>query len=239
MADAEHAGTNGGPVVELSPMEVDGRKFERFAVRTRMVEFGDDIESLAKEYVPGLAKPGDWIALSEKVVSVGQNNARHISTVKIGWLARLIVKGVKKYPNDIAWEHPAKMQVAVDMAGRVRLLAALVFGGITRLVGIHGVFWMIAGRVAEIDGFNPRAMYPYTEYAILPPIDPEGVVQKVEDDLGIPATIIDGNNIDVKIISTSHGLPVDAAQARLILLDNPMGQDDELTPIILVRESAR
>jgi F420-0:gamma-glutamyl ligase len=224
-------------VVRLKPIEVDGRTFERLGVRTRMVEFGDDIESLAKEYVPGVSKPGDWIALSEKVVSVGQNNARHISTVKIGWLARLIVKGVKKYPNDIAWEHPAKMQVAVDMAGTPRMLAALVLGGVTRLAGIHGVFWQIAGRVSEIDGFNPRAMYPYTEYAILPPIDPEGVVQNVEDRVGVPATIIDGNNIDVKIISMSRGMPVDAAQARLILLDNPMGQDEELTPIIVVREA--
>lgn len=224
------------PVAQLKPIEVDGRKFERFGVRTRMVEFGDDIGSLVKEYVPDLYKPGDWVALSEKVVSVGQNNARHMSTVKVGWLARLIVKGVKKYPNDIAWEHPAKMQVAIDMAGRPRMLAALVFGGLTRLVRIHGVFWRIAGRVSEIDGFNPRAMYPYTEYAILPPIDPDGVAQKIEDDLHVPATIIDGNNIDVKIISTSRGLPVDARQARLILLDNPMGQDDEMTPIILVRE---
>ena len=227
------------PLVALAPIEVDGRTFERFGVRTRMVEFGDDIESLAKEYVPEVAKPGDWIALSEKVVSVGQNNARHISTVKIGWLARLIVKGVKKYPNDIAWEHPAKMQVAVDMAGRLRMLVALAFGGVTRLAGIHGVFWQIAGRVSEIDGFNPRAMYPYTEYAILPPIDPDGVVQKLEDHLGMPATIIDGNNIDVKIISMSKGMPVNAAQARVILLDNPMGQDDEMTPIILVRETGR
>jgi hypothetical protein len=229
--------TEAQPTIELPPIEVDGRRFERFAIRTRMVEFGDDIESLAREYVPGVAKPGDWIALSEKVVSVGQNNARHISTVKIGWLARLIVKGVKKYPNDIAWEHPAKMQVAVDMAGRLRMLAALGFGGITRIFRIHGVFWMIAGRVAEIDGFNPRAMYPYTEYAILPPIDPEGVVQKVEDALGIPATIIDGNNINTKVISVSRGMPVDARMARLVLLDNPMGQDDEMTPIIVVRES--
>jgi hypothetical protein len=233
--------TTGGPgtLAELPPIEVDGRRFERFGVRTRMVEFGEDMAGLVNEYAMPLVQPGDWLALSEKVVSVGQNNARHISTVKVGWLARLIVKGVKKYPNDIAWEHPAKMQVAVDMAGTPRMLVALVVGGITRLFRIHGVFWRIAGRVAEIDGFNPRAMYPYTEYAILPPIDPDGLVEKIEDQTGVPVTIIDGNNIDVKIISTSRGLPVDAAQARKILLDNPMGQDEELTPIILVRESTK
>ena len=63
------------------------------------------------------------------------------------------------------------------------------------------------------------------------------LVQRLEDKLGLPNTIIDGNNIDVKIISVSSKLPVDKATARLILLDNPMGQDEEMTPIILVREA--
>ena len=40
----------------------------------------------------------------------------------------------------------------------------------------------------------------------------------------------------VKIISMSQGVPVDKKIARLTLLDNPMGQDDEMTPFILVRE---
>lgn len=224
-----------GPAAPLKPIEVDGKTYERVAVRTRMVKFGDSVDELIKEYAAPLMQPGDWIALSEKVVSVCQNNVRHISDVKPHWLAKLIVKGVKKYPEDIAWEHPAKMQAAIDMAGYPRMLTALVVGSATRLVGRHGDFWRIAGRVSEIDGFNPRAMWPYTEYAILPPKDPDKLVQHIEDELDIPATIIDGNNIDVKIISVSQGVPVDARVARLVLLDNPMGQDEEMTPIILVR----
>jgi hypothetical protein len=223
------------PPVSLAPAEVEGSRYERIAVRTHMVGFGEEMVDLVRRYVSPIHRPGDWIALSEKVVSVGQNNARHISTVRARWLARLIVKGVKKYPNDIAWELPEKMQVAVDMAGYPRMMAATFFGALGKLVGVDGIFWRIAGRVAEIDGFNPRAMYPYTEYAILPPRDPDAVVQRIEGETGIATAIIDGNNINVKIISLSAGVPVDARLARLVLLDNPMGQDDELTPIILVR----
>jgi hypothetical protein len=223
------------PPIELAPVEVEGRTYQRLGVRTHKVEFGEDLAEIVRTYATPPWRPGDWIALSEKVVSVCQDNARHISTVRVSWLARLIVKGVKKYPNDIGWERPEKMQVAIDMAGQPRMIAATVFGALTRLVGIHGVFWHIAGRVSEIDGFNPAAMYPYTDYAILPPLDPQKTAQQVEDETGIPTSIIDGNNINVKIISNSRGVPVDMRVARLILLDNPMGQDDELTPIILVR----
>jgi len=54
--------------------------------------------------------------------------------------------------------------------------------------------------------------------------------------LGCPAVIIDGNNINVKVIAQSKKVPVSKAFCRLILLDNPMGQDDELTPFIIVRK---
>jgi hypothetical protein len=224
-----------GTLRELPSVEVAGRTFHRWGVRTHKAVFGEDLMALLRQYLPPVVQDGDWIALSEKVVSVCQNNVRHISTVQERWLAKLIVKGVTKYPKDIAWSHPKKMQAAIDMAGYPRMLAATFFGTITRAVGIRGVFWRIAGRVSEIDGFNPDAMWPYTEYCVLPPIDPDGVCRAVEADLGVPTTIIDGNNIDVKIIATSPRFPASKADARLILLDNPMGQDEEMTPVILVR----
>jgi len=40
----------------------------------------------------------------------------------------------------------------------------------------------------------------------------------------------------VKIIAQSPQVPVNEKLARLILLDNPMGQDDEMTPVVLVKK---
>jgi len=211
--------------------------YERVPVKTHLIDFGEDLVQVTQKYAGPLFRQGDWIAVSEKVVSVCQNNVRHISTVKAGWLAKLIVRGVKKYPNDIGFSRPEKMQLVVEISGLLRVLPAMLLGALGKLVGIHGVFWHVAGkRVAEIDGFNPAAMYPYTEYAALPPKEPVKVCQEIEDRLGIPAVIIDGNNINVKIVAQSRQVPVDRKKARLILLDNPMGQDRELTPFIIVRK---
>jgi hypothetical protein len=49
--------------------------------------------------------------------------------------------------------------------------------------------------------------------------------------------IIDGNNINVEVLGMSADMPVDKAEARLILLDNPMGQSDELTPFVVVHRA--
>jgi hypothetical protein len=217
-------------------VSVNNQIYERVPIKTHLIWFGEDLLSVIQKYVSPKFKEGDWIAISEKVVSVCQNNVRHISTVKAGWLAKFIVKGVKKYPKDIGYSRPEKMQVAIETSGKLRIILAMIFGAIGKMFGIRGIFWIIAGkRVAEIDGFNPDAMYPYTEYAVLPPKEPKKVCQGIEDKLGYPAVIIDGNNINVKVIAQSRKVPVDKKFCRLILLDNPIGQDDEMTPFIIVR----
>jgi hypothetical protein len=38
------------------------------------------------------------------------------------------------------------MQVAVETTGKLRIILAAILGGITKLFGIHGVFWIVAGK---------------------------------------------------------------------------------------------
>lgn len=218
---------------------VDGVTYERFPLKVpRLIEFGENLESVLKAYVLPHYKKGDWVALSEKLISVSQNRVRHISTVKVTWLARLIQKGVKKHKNMTAWDNPAKIQVAIEEAGVWRIIPAMVIGGIGKLVGIRGLFWIIAGnRVSEIDGFIPEDMYPYTEWAVLPPPDPQGDCDRIERELGMPNITGDMNFIDVKILGVSAGVGLDKKTVRKILLDNPLGQGNKMTPFCLVRRA--
>src|SRR3990170_26643 len=176
--------------------EFNGIKYARLPIKTHKIDFGEDLSYLLEKYARPELKKGDWVAISEKVVSVCQNNVRHLSTVRTGWLAKLIVKGVKKYPNDIGFSRPEKMQVAVERSGRLRMILAVILGSLGKIFGIKGIFWIVAGkRVAEIDGFNPDAMYPYTEYVMLTPDDPQGLCEDLEKRVGYPVAIVDGNNI--------------------------------------------
>jgi hypothetical protein len=219
---------------------VDGITYERIPVKVpRLIEFGEPIENTIREFLLPHCKPGDWAAISEKLVSISENRVRHISSVKVTWLARFIQKGVKKHKNMTAWNNPAKIQVAIEEAGVWRIIPAMVIGAFGKMIGQRGWFWIIAGhRVSEIDGFIPEDMYPYTEWAVLPPPDPQGVCDKIERDLGLPNITGDMNYIDVKILGVSKGVGLDFKTVKKILIDNPNGQGNKMTPFSIVRRIA-
>ncbi|MBV8194981.1 MAG: F420-0--gamma-glutamyl ligase, partial [Candidatus Dormibacteraeota bacterium] len=74
--------------------------------------------------------------------------------------------------------------------------------------------------------------------AMLGPEDPPRDAQELEDATGWPIAIVDANNINVNVLGVSRRVPLTAAGVRQAVLDNPLGQDDERTPIILVRRRA-
>ena len=217
---------------------VHGVAYDRYAIRVpRLIKFGESLEGVLNEFVKPHVKQGDWVAVSEKIVSISDNLVRHISTVKVTWLARFIVLGVKKHKNMTAWSRPEKIQVAIDEVGVWRIIPAIIIGGAGKLVGIRGLFWIIAGhRVSEIDGFIPEDMYPYTEWAVLPPPDPQGICERVEKNTGMPVVTADANYINVKIVGASKSVGINWKTLRLILLDNPLGQGNKMTPFVIVRK---
>ncbi len=226
---------------QVSQKQIDGRNFERCPITTHKVMFGEDLRGVISQYAAEFLTPTSVICLSEKFVTICQNNVRHIDDVKDSWLARLIVKYVTKYPNDIGYSHPKKMQCAIDLAGYPRMIAAVVGGGFTKVfLKRRGDFYRIAGhRISEIDGFNPEAMKPFDEYAMLPPLRPNETCEEIAQAFGCHCYIIDGNNINVEVIGISRDFAkvgLDKANLRLLMLDNPMGQNDELTPIFVLTE---
>lgn len=220
--------------------DAGGRTFRRTPVKTHLVGIGEDLGGVIATYAAEQITPDTTICLSQKLVSICTANVRHISEVKDTWLARLIVTYVTKNDNgDIGYSHPKKMQVAIDEVGYPRMVAAVVGGGLSKFVlRRRGDFYRIAGHhIAEIDGFNPDAMAPFDQYAMLPPPDPDGICDELAARFGCSAYIIDGNNINVEVVGKSADLPFSVADAREVMLDNPMGQGDEMTPIFLITEA--
>ncbi len=220
---------------------VDNIKYARYPIETPIVNIGDDLMKFIEEYGKPYYKNEDIFCISSKIISIAEKFVVHRSEIKISPLAKLIVKFVKKWPNDYGYSLPEKMQVAINLVGYPRMILALIGGTLMKLIGKSGYFYKIAGNnINAIDGFIPTAMKPFNEYAFLPPQNGNEIADRIEAKFGMQTAIIDGNNIDNNIMGMSKSIKEKYTKEKLmqILKGNPQGQDDDgnITPMLLVRE---
>jgi hypothetical protein len=127
------------------------------------------------------------------------------------------------------------MQVAIELAGLWRILLAAVVSAITKLFGLKGWFYRVAGdKVRSIDGQSGGPDGPYWTKVILPLPDPNKLASDISASCGYPVVIADINDLggSIKGWSNPQLRQIDFAD---VLRDNPMGQTITMTPLALVR----
>ena len=223
-------------------VQVEDKVYERYAVHTHFINRGEDLVELVRRYVLPLSEEGDILAIGEKVVSMCQDNTVEKTNVKIGFLARTLSRFAKQNSDaGIGMGEPYKLQLAINMKGAPLVLWAAFAGGVCKLFGKRGVFYEIVGQdVAGIDGFYMHSAFEtYHDLAVLNPKDPDGACRILREKTGLSCMIIDANDISVEILGRSDDLDfVSGERLGDLVRDNPAGQDDELTPFILVRDLA-
>ena len=137
----------------------------------------------------------------------------------------------------VGMHEPYKLQLVIDICGLPRVLFAAVVSAITRPFGVHGLFYKICGKgVAGIDGFYFRSSFDrYKELALINPPNPVELCNQLEKDTGIPVVLMDANDIDQNQLGKCDDFPLTDEEIQDAMADNPSGQGDELTPLILIR----
>ncbi len=217
-------------------IEVDGRKFERWPVKTKLITPDDkDISAIVQEFASPHIKVGDILFISEKAVAITQGRSYHINDIRPSWMAIWLSKRVMKTPVGIGLGSPETMQLAIEEVGIFRILLAAAIGALGKLVGIKGLFYIIAGDGARsIDGAVPYAIPPYNNYVSKGPKNAQEIAQKIAEKLQVKVAIVDANDLGVNILGVSEG--VDKKLVARVIKDNPLGQTDEQTPIGIIRE---
>lgn len=219
--------------------EVDGVRYERYAVKTHFIGRGEDYVEVLRQYVLPLYQPGDVVTLGEKVISMCQGNIVTIDDVHVGFWAKFLSKFAYRSATGTGLSEPHKLQLTIDIKGLPLVLWASFCSAVGKVFGKRGVFFEILGRdIAGIDGFYPESMFEtYRTTAVLSSSEPEKVCADIYEKLGISCVLVDANDIDVEVLGKSPDL-ADVSDKNLAerIRDNPAGQDDELTPFILVRD---
>jgi hypothetical protein len=216
-------------------IEACGRRVRRIPVKTHVLLETDPLVETVKRYALAAARPGDIITIAESPVAVMQGRAIPISRIRPGFWASVLWRFVKKVPYGIGLRSPWSMQCAIDEVGAPRIIRAAFAGAWGKLRGRSGDFYRVAGKqAAMIDAAHTSGVKEFYECVIKGPRDPDGTAQLLSGELGYPVAIVDANDIfGCAVVGVPDGLDVKLVQEAM--RDNPAGQGDELTPIIILR----
>jgi hypothetical protein len=216
---------------------IDGVVYARRPVRTHLVTADDDAVEVASRYAAPLRPEVALVAVSERMVAITQGRSHRMVDIRPGRLARFLVRFVTRPGYGIGLGTAETMQLAIDEVGALRILLAAAASGLTKPLGIHGLFYRIAGpQAAAIDGPTSYTIPPYNESATLGPRDPNGAARLLAAALDRPVAVIDANDAGCNVLGASPGL--DRQLVRRLFADNPLGQSREQTPIAVVERIA-
>lgn len=221
---------------KVKDIEVDGVKYERYAVKTHVITEKDDIVKVAEKYAKDFLQDGDVLFITEKAVGCTQGRAIPMKDIKPRPLAKLLCKFVLKTPYGIGLGIPETMEMALRECGTLRILFAAVISAFGKLIGKRGWFYKIAGEKARsIDGPCDCTLPPYNECVSLSPLNPDEVCKDVSKALGCPVLVTDINDLG-GVIMGAYPADTDRNLMARILKDNPLGQSHEQTPIGVIRK---
>lgn len=217
-------------------IEVNGKKFARYPVKTKLITPADkDISQIAEEYAKKYLEPEDIVFISEKAVAITQGRSYPIKEIKASKLAKFLSHFVTKTPIGIGLGSPETMQLAIEEVGIPRIFLAAFVGAAGKIFGIRGLFYIIAGSKARsIDGAVEYAIPPYNTHISKGPENPNKVAKMVSRKIGAKVSIVDANDFGVNILGASQG--VDKKLVAKAIKDNPLGQTSQQTPIGILRE---
>ena len=219
-------------------LTIDGREYYRCPIHTRLVKVGDHLSQLVEEYVLPYFQEGDCVYISEKIVSLCQGDIIPKESVKLSRTAKFLSKFAST--NDsagIGVHNVYKMQVAILLCGKPKVIFAALAAGVARLFGKRGVFYEITGpQVAGLDGFYSTYFEDYKNFGILSPKDPDKAAARVESETGVHCCVADINDFGGEVLAVSPKSPMDKALLQKLLKDNPAGNGHEMTPFVLLRE---
>ncbi|MBB5631819.1 F420-0:gamma-glutamyl ligase [Cryobacterium mesophilum] len=230
------AKANEGKALEV---EVDGVRFLRIPITTRLVGPQDDIVEIVTTYAPGQLEAGDRLFITEKIVAITQGRAYPVDSITPRPLAVRLSKYVTKTPGGIGLGMPETMEMALRECGTVRILFAAAVAAVTKLFGARGAFYVVAGPKARgIDGPTSGTIPPYNSHVVLAPDKPGEVARRLKSALrpDIDVLIVDINDFGGNVL----GSTLRSSDNRLVervLADNPLGQGRQSTPLGIIRRA--
>jgi tetratricopeptide (TPR) repeat protein len=217
----------------IAPVREEELGVRRIPVRTRMITARTGVLEVVDEATAEIRRDDDVVALAESAAAAGQGRLVPLELIKPGPLAGLL----SRFVGRIGPLHSAEgMQGAIMEAGRPRIVAGTVAAIVTKPFGRRGWFYRVAGQPTALIDDVAAALPPNDHHLVFGPRDPDGLAAELAARLRCGAAIVDANHLSgAWVVAASGG--VDRRWLEAALNDNPAGNQDERTPVVIVRRT--
>lgn len=203
-------------------------------VPTHLLTNTDSTIDVVKKYVSPCAEPGDIVTIGETPVAIMQGRLRHPTTIKPGWLAKRLCY---YFMPTSSLATACGMQTLIDVSGPWQVGSAFAIGAVAKIFGSPGMFYRLAGEQARLIDDVTGTLPPFDQFIVLGPARSQQLVDQIFQETGLKAAIVDVNDLKaVKILASTEG--TDENLLVQALIDNPAGNADEQTPVVLIRPKA-
>lgn len=201
-------------------------------VPTHLLTHLDTPTEVVKRYVSPNSQPGDIVTIGETPVAIMQGRWRYPADVQPGWLAK---RFCYYFLPTSSLATACGLQTLVDLVGAQRVFFAFIGGALMKVfLRRGGGFYQLAGAQARLIDDVTGTLPPYDQFIVLGPQNSQAVVNEIRQATGLEAAIVDVNDLRaVKILAATSG--ADPKVISQALLDNPAGNADEQTPLVLIR----
>jgi len=200
-------------------------------IKTHILTHTDRPEDVIARYVAPHAQPGDIVAISETPVAIMQERLIHHDEIKPGWVAKRLCQ---HFYRTSSFATAGGLQVLVDLIGPWRVMYAFIGGSIAKkFLNKPGMFYSLAGNQARLIDDVTGTLPPYDQFIVLGPDKAEQLVYEIKEKTNLDIAIIDANDLKIVDVLASSGVSVQLLKDAL--RQNPAGNADERTPIVLIR----
>ncbi len=216
---------------------------EKIPIKTRLIVEADDPVEIIRTYAGHIIRPGDVVTLSSCVAAIMEGRMLMEGCVRPTFLARLIARavagehGVGAFGASAPMANPLSVQTILEEVGSFRVVTAAALGAFGKLLGKRGWFYSICGpQAGQIDDIL-GALPPYDYYVMMGARDASAVAREMAASLGVEAAIVDANDLGIAwVVGYSRG--VDPKDLERLMSDNPAGNQEQQTPVVVVRPVA-
>ena len=209
-------------------------ELELIPVHTKILTNKDNIVDAILEYAGKDITSRDIVCTAESVLAITQNRYVRPEELNVCWQARLMNRFV---PGAGSMASIYGMQAAMEEEGKWNMLYSFIVGAVSKIMGKPGVFSARCRQASLIDDVT-GTMPPFDKCIVYGPANADRVCEDIKNATGAyGAVVADVNDLKrAAVLGKSSG--IDPQRIAQILIDNPFGNDNQKTPIVIIKNFA-